>query len=118
MQNATCEVHLDPNPKFHQQPLSARHQQPGDARAMGSPDTRFTYLDARAPMFDTVPDIKSPFLIVMDRVFPSHREQLESILVPAFLEGSERVGGSEPGKVPRDRTYPAAIPSRRGGVSA
>src|SRR5215471_16100558 len=55
---------------------------------------------------------------VMDRVFPLRRERLESILVSASLEGSERVGGSERGKVPRDRTYPAAIPSRRGGVSA
>src|SRR5262249_10154215 len=55
MQNAICEVHLDPNPKFHHQPLSAKHQEPGDARAMGSPETRLTYLDGRAPMFDTVP---------------------------------------------------------------
>src|SRR5215472_9552690 len=67
MQNAICQVHLDPNPKFHHQPLSARHQEPDDARAMGSPETRLTYLDGRAPMFDTVPFCRSrPRLVPMN----------------------------------------------------
>src|SRR5215471_14838852 len=79
MQNATCEVHLDPNPKFHHQPLSARHQEPGDARAMGSPETRLTYLDGRAPMFDTVPKERPSPVLPAKNLSPALTASIEPL---------------------------------------
>src|SRR5215471_16058652 len=52
MQNATCGAHLDPNSELHQTILST---QIAKRSGNGSPETRFAYLDGRAPMFDTVP---------------------------------------------------------------
>jgi hypothetical protein len=53
LQNAASQTCLYPNSELHQQTSPPRGI--GRRPRNGSPDANFTYLDGRAPTFDTVP---------------------------------------------------------------